>query len=311
MIRVHRFLKFLTLEILLLVCFVLPANTIELKQSIFDAKLNEVKYSSYSFGEIDQNGFSYQEKQTEEADNWGNQSLHYKHKSPTKAFLLSLAVPGLGQYYYGSKIKPLIFAGVEAFSWMMYLNYDGEGNDLTDEFNAYNRLHWSRDDYSAYLSAFWGVDSDSLINTGDITHHLPTTNTQQYYEMTGKYNQFAWGWDDAVLSDFTLDNILANPENFSRINPDDPESIPYSANRIAYETMRNNANNKFSQAKNMSYVAMVNHLFSAFEAFFTTKNHNEDLKKAKNEFTRWKLKASLKSFHAKHDTPYLNITFKL
>ncbi len=312
MISLRHLLKISTLQILLLVCLVLPANTIELEQSLFDKKLNEVKYSS-SFGDDTQNGFSYQEKQTEEAENWGNQSLQYKQKSPTKAFLLSLAVPGLGQYYYGSKIKPLIFVGAEAVSWMMYFKFDDDGNDLTDEFNAYNRLHWSRDDYAAYLNAFWGVTSDTLINPGDITHHLPTTNTQQYYEMTGKYDQFAWGWDDAVLSknNVTLDDILANPNNFPRIDPDNPESIPSSTRRLAYETKRKNANDKFDQAKNMSYVAMFNHLISAFEAFFTTKSHNEDLRKAKNEFARWKVKASLKSFYTKYDTPYLNITFKL
>ncbi|MEA1981198.1 MAG: hypothetical protein U9N54_09520 [candidate division Zixibacteria bacterium] len=311
MISSRHLLKICILQILLLVCLVISTNAIELKQSFFDKKLNEVKYSSSSFGDDAQSGFSYNEQQTGEVENFGNKSLQYKHKSPMKAFLLSLAVPGLGQYYYGSKIKPIIFAGVEAVSWVMYFKFDGDGNDLTDDFIIFNDQHWSRDDYTAYLNAFWGVTSDTLINPGDITHHLPTTNTQQYYEMTGKYDQFAWGWDNATMSDFTLDDLLANPHNFSRIDPNNPESIPFSSNRFAYETMRNKANDKLAQAKNMSYVAMVNHLISAFEAFFTTRSHNEDLKKAKNEFAHWKIKASLKSSYTKYDTPYLNITFKL
>ena len=64
------------------------------------------------------------------------------YKSPAKAFILSLAVPGLGQYYYGSKIKPLVFLGVEVTSWVLYFKWNSEGDDITAEFEAFNRrLH--------------------------------------------------------------------------------------------------------------------------------------------------------------------------
>ena len=36
-----------------------------------------------------------------------------KLKSPGRAFFYSLAVPGLGQYYYGSKVKPLLLLSAQ------------------------------------------------------------------------------------------------------------------------------------------------------------------------------------------------------
>ncbi|MEW5796303.1 MAG: hypothetical protein AB1772_08060, partial [Candidatus Zixiibacteriota bacterium] len=38
-------------------------------------------------------------------------------KSPFKAFILSAVLPGAGQYYMGSRIKPILFLGAEAAAW--------------------------------------------------------------------------------------------------------------------------------------------------------------------------------------------------
>ncbi|UCE23138.1 MAG: hypothetical protein JSU74_07465 [Candidatus Zixiibacteriota bacterium] len=233
-----------------------------------------------------------------------------KRKSPGKAFLLSLAVPGLGQYYYGSKVKPFIFLGAEVASWVMYFNWHGEGDDITTEFEAFNREHWSRDRYEQqYLLWTYGVtDDDSLPPaTPGITHNLPDTRTQQYYEMTGKYDQFAWGWDDAVLGGNVLDDYSAT----------DPPPIivgdagtPSSANRLHYETRRNDANNAYDKATRMIFVSMANRLISAFEALFTTKSINRNLQRSGGSFGKVKVSAKLKSFYTKRDTPYLTVTYK-
>ena len=80
----------------------------------------------------------------------------------------------------------------------MYAKCHGDGNDITDRYEAFNRTYWHDDRYATYLFWNYGVTDDDLINSAETTHHLPDTRTQQYYEMTGKYDQFAWGWDDAV-----------------------------------------------------------------------------------------------------------------
>jgi len=227
------------------------------------------------------------------------------YKSPAKAFLLSLAVPGLGQLYYGSKIKPVLFMGAEITTWVLYFKWHNEGDDITAEFEAFNRAHWLRDRYEQeYLYYVYGVTSDTEVPVSamEVTHNLPDTRTQQYYEMTGKYDQFAWGWDDA-----TLDGEVLGPGVQAITGP---ETTPYSANRVFYETRRNDANNSYDKATRMVIVALANRLVSAFEALFTTKSINKEARRQAEEFGRIKVDARLKSFTTWRDTPYLTVTYK-
>ncbi|MEW6413349.1 MAG: hypothetical protein AB1483_12905 [Candidatus Zixiibacteriota bacterium] len=231
------------------------------------------------------------------------------YKSPAKAFILSLAVPGLGQYYYGSKIKPLVFLGVEVTSWVLYFKWNSEGDDITAEFEAFNRLHWSSESYGDYLYEIYGVRDDDSIPAGvsAVTHHLPDTYTQQYYEMTGKYDQFAWGWDDAVFGGSNLETLIANGTLQEIITG---ETVPYSANRVFYETRRNDANSAYDRATRMVYMALANRLVSAFEALFATKSRNAAIKEDDETFGRLDVKPSLKSLNSLKDTPYLTLTYR-
>ena len=232
-----------------------------------------------------------------------------KHKSPGKALLLSFAVPGLGQYYYGSKVKSVLFFGAEVAAWTMYFKWQADGDDLTGAYEAFNRTHWSRSDYEdRFLLWTYGVDNDTEVpgEYGEINHTLPETQTQQFFEMTGKYDQFAWGWDDAVLRDSTLDD-------FSESNPPPRvfgSDVPHSANRLTYENMRNDANNKYGKADNMIIVSIVNRLISGFEAYFTTKSRNKGAQSADTEFGRIKIRTKLKSYYTRHDTPFVQLTYK-
>lgn len=232
------------------------------------------------------------------------------YKSPAKAFFLSLAIPGLGQYYYGSKVKPFVFLGAEVASWVFYFKWHNEGDDITADYEAFNHAHWSRDDYEWYLEMVYGVTDDDSLPTGTrgVTHHLPDDFTQQFYEMTGKYDQFSWGWDDAVLDGYTLDD-------YSISNPPDTvlggNTVPYSANRLYYETLRNDANNAYDRATRMIFVSMANRLISAFEALITTSRNNKKQNVNADEFGRVKVRATLKSYYAKSDTPFITVTCKL
>jgi len=230
-------------------------------------------------------------------------------KSPMKAFLLSAAVPGLGQYYYGSRVKPFVFLGAEIAAWVLYIKWDGEGNDLTADYEAFNQAHWSRESYEQeYLLWSYGVtDDDSVANSPGITHHLPDTRTQQYYEMTGKYNQFAWGWDDASLDGRTLDSYsVGDPP--PRILSE--ELTPFSARRLQYETMRDDANSKYDQANWMIIASVFNRLVSGVEAFLVTKSRNNKIARTGDDFARLNVRARVRSFHEKYDTPYVQFTFK-
>jgi len=283
------------------------------KESVFENELLKIKYNSL----FNSNNNSI----LASSDNFviENGSVkfisNYQYKSPAKAFLLSLVLPGLGQFYYGSKIKPFVFLGVEVTSWTYYFKWHNDGNKITDEFESFNRAHWIRDNYeNKFLLWVTGVSDDASVGAefNELTHHLPDTHTQQYYEMTGKYDQFSWGWDDAVLNGNTIDDYSAsNPP--PRILND--STTPYSANRLFYEKRRKDANDKFDQAKKMVILSMTNRLISAFEAFFMTRHINKIKNREKSSlgrksFSSMKFSAKLKSMHSKRDTPYLTFTYK-
>ncbi len=185
-------------------------------------------------------------------------------KNPIKAFFYSALIPGGGQLYNGSKWKALIFAGIETIAWTGRVSYNSKGDDKTDEFNDFADRHWSEDKYEDFLWANWTVrDDDSVWNNSGFsifTHHLPSTKTQQYYEMIGKYNQFIYGWDDM------------NPETTDA----DAHFYATSVNRLDYEEMRGDANSYYDNAKTSLIVVMFNHILSGTEAALAARKINRN-----------------------------------
>ena len=260
----------------------------------------ELRYSSTSLY------LAEDESSSEAANSEGEKS--YSYKSPGKAFALSVLVPGLGQYYYGSRVKPWLFFGAEVTAWVLYFKWDGDYNDLITQFEAFQRAHWSRDDYRTYLEAAYGESDDDSIDATEISHHLPDTETGQYFEMTGKYDQFAWGWDDALRDGKPLDSFLTAGDGLRIVGS---STTPYSANRIAYVDMRDDANKKYDQARAMILVSLANRLISGFEAFLTTKSRNKNAHgKGGPEFSVVDFRASMRSYNSPSDTPYLTATVR-
>ena len=279
--------------------------TVGPEPSVFEQARHEIRYNrSYSavagetqFASVDQIARAGSETPPVES----------KPKSPAKAFLLSLVIPGLGQYYYGSRVKPFIFIGAEITTWVLNIKLNNDGDDITAEFEAFNRAHWIRDNYEQKYLAwnYGGITDDDLIEAQEISHHLPDTRTQQYYEMTGKYDQFSWGWDDANIDGQFIDDYSAGDPP-----PKTSVRVPYSARRFWYEQRRDDANGKYDLAKKMIAVSMINHLVSAFEAYFATKKQNNEPAKPDADFARIKVKAELKSQYSRYDTPFVKLTYK-
>jgi len=279
--------------------------------SVFDLELHKVKYN-YAFSSLHGSSGGWNLDDSAIVSSETKQNKTPGHKSPGKSFLLSLAVPGLGQYYYGSKVKAAAFLGVEATAWIFNVSWHNRGQELTSEFEQFNRDHWILDHYEDYLEDAYGVRDDELIpdsiSAPEASHNLPGTLNQQYYEMTGKYDQFSWGWDDATLNglmhtDFDTSASLT----FNRVI--DSLTTPYSARRFTYEIMRDNANKKLDNADKMLMVALANHAIAAVEAFISTRSKNGQVQKP-GEFSNWKIKPTLKSYNSRRDTPYLKVTYK-
>jgi hypothetical protein len=268
------------------------------KLSVFDQAGLQLKYeSATAFANQDLGEFSAS----------GVKSSQMGRKSPGKALVLSLVVPGLGQFYNGNKVKPWIFLGVEVTAWAMYLKWHGDYNDLTNDFETFQRAHWSREDYATYLNAAYGFSDDDSISAPEISHHLPETETGQYFEMTGKYDQFAWGWDDAMRDGLTLEESLDRPDLAMTVEA----RVPNSTNRATYLRMRKDANDSYDRAERMIIVSIVNHLISGVEAYIGARRHNKKLAgEGDGDFSSLDLRASVRSFSAVNDTPFLTATVR-
>ena len=212
-------------------------------------------------------------------------------KSSRRAFLLSALVPGLGEWYAGSKKRGLAFLGAEAALVGLWVAWKGKGDDLEQEFRAVADEHWDPEEYIAWRTS-------SISNSSSTHHALPCSSQvhgyivearregklqpgeklraldrsevfggcapsqiQQYYELIGKYDQFVAGWDDLkrVRRDGSIGNAAA---------PADVDSVEnfHSERRLRYEGDRDESNRFLKRASTISGVILINHVISAIDA---------------------------------------------
>lgn len=173
----------------------------------------------------------------------------FKGKSVKRAFVYSLILPGAGEFYAGSKIKAAIFFGLDVTFWALYFNYRGKGKDKEDEYIAFADEHWDEEEYLD-----WWVELDST-EREKYTHTLPDEHNQQYYEMIGKYKQFAFAWED-------FDPTTAGEDSMTSYRSD-------------YLDVRAQSNRWLNKAKYSAMFSLANHILSAFDASIAVKKHNK------------------------------------
>lgn len=281
----------------------LISTAVELESTQLELQVQAIRNSSD--GTVDAGSSTEQE----EFDDFGfgfdeDASIYeYDYKSPKRAFIYSLLIPGLGQRYAQSHtIKPLLFLAVEAGMWMGYFKYHNDGIKKTDDFEAFADEHWIEGDSTAvdggdtesYVGWLWqeyGRYDDN--DTAEFTHHIPDYRDQQYYEMIGKYDQFRAGWDD----------YWDDPDRYDERNPD--SSLKYiSPNRDRYESMRKDANDLLDRANKFIIVSMLNHLISAFDAALAANRYNKN--KAADMWLT--VNAEMKKYSANDDIPILRLS---
>jgi len=166
-------------------------------------------------------------------------------KSPGKAFLYSLAIPGTGHLYAGYK-RGWVNVGIEGLTWITYFYYHDRGVTKEDEFEAYADNHWDYGDWLAECGC-QGSPEDSLIV------EFRENNPQQYYEDIGKLSTYFGGWDDYNAS------------------------IDDSANRHYYRGIRADSNNFFQNARYAVIVAFVNRIVSAVDVLRLLKKQGKSV----------------------------------
>ena len=184
-------------------------------------------------------------------------------KSPRRALLYSAVLPGAGEFYAGAKRRAALFFGLELAAWTLWSSWNGEGNDIEDEFRVTADENWDPLDYIEWRQS-------TVSRHSSITHSFPCSTyvesatlgdcpgseKQQYYELIGKYDQFVSGWSD-------VSDSLGNTVQAGEI--DSVENF-HSDLRVAYEDRRNDSNKLLKRATNIAGLILVNHVLSAIDA---------------------------------------------
>jgi hypothetical protein len=191
---------------------------------------------------------------------------------------LSALVPGAGEFYAKSFIKSAIFFGIEVACWSAYALYNHKGNVQTNDFQNFANANWDIRRYANWLKN-QAFDGNEVINPNEpnletlrleinqceaqnFSHTLPdwVTNSQQYYEVIGKYQNFQAGWVGA-------DQILTKQN--------------YETTRLpifeTYAGMRDLANKYYNDATTGAMIAIVNHILSAADAAWSVSIFNKKL----------------------------------
>ncbi len=208
-------------------------------------------------------------------------------KSPWMAGMLSLALPGAGEFYSKSYWRGALFLAAEIAGWALAYAYDKKGDRQTDVFQDFADAHWSIVRYAQWIETYRtqlnatvtgctglvvnnNVDLATLntceaeigLNTGNgFTHGLPRRPDQQYFELIGKYPQFAAGWDDGAS-----------------ITPADVIAGNVSPRFLEYSVLRGKANDFYTIASTAVSAVIVNHVLSALDAFLAAALQNKALR---------------------------------
>jgi len=157
----------------------------------------------------------------------------FQTSTPTKAkaFLLSLAVPGMGEFYAGSKRMGTIFLCTEIALWAGYFAFQTYGD-------------WKEQDFKQYATAHAGVHTKGK-------NHRYFVNIE-HFDNVRAYNE-------AKLQQ--RDPNALYPEN-------DEYSWQWdkTSHRLKYEKMRVASDQAYSRAVLMIGVIVANHIISGIDA---------------------------------------------
>lgn len=213
----------------------------------------------------------------------------YGIKSPFKAFMLSLAVPGAGEYYTGKKYRAIGFITADVLFWSGYFIYHSKGVSTEKDYKAYADEHYT---WQTFMT-WWDQLPDSTKNI--YSHRLPYDDANnvpifnhEYYENIGKYNQFQIGWPGG--------------QNYPYI-PNSPDTLTYMPDeRRIYLDMRKDSNDYYARAKTMMMISIANHIVSAFDAAIGAKRFNRGSK-------QYSMKVNAREINGE-TTPFLTLTAK-
>ena len=166
-------------------------------------------------------------------------------KSPAKAFVFSVLVPGSGELYVGAK-RGYIFLGVEAIAWTSSYFLRKSGQKKEDEYLDFADAHWSFANLPALGDTCSWTGSRLTQEQLDLLYYFYDHNKQHFYEDIGKQPFYVCGWDSR-------------------------------ANLETYLDMRDKSNWLLKNSNYAIMAAVVNHVISAVDALRLARNYNANL----------------------------------
>ncbi len=271
-----------------------------------------------------------QEKPKTDIDQWLNQTeeepqnamrdsivtndlikVNYNRKSAQLAMVMSMLVPGAGQFYANKTVlTTYIFPVLEIglIGGLVYFN--NEGKDKTNKYEkyangekiTYTTANGEKITGYRYDRAHQNIVQDILCNVNQVDIYdesyfrLDDTNTQHFYEDIGKYPQYVFGWMDwyyrfaadasgnPVSPNWQFDGPSDSPQTHwignyptDGTNTGIPVSIDspeMSSMRQTYIRMRNDAKDSYSVAHLFTLGLAFNHLAAGLDAIRVTRNFN-------------------------------------
>ncbi len=201
--------------------FKLPNNTAIINADVTSTKIKTVLKNS---------AFNFQFDQPEK-------------KSIGTALLLSLVLPGAGEYYVGNTSQSKIFFGVEVLAWGGFFLNDYHASSLEKDYKAYARQHA-------------GVSSGGK-------------EDDQYWVSIGKFDDI-YAYNSRRANERRLDEIYDETKaNFWQWDS--------KKNRFSYDEKRLKSVDIKSRDIYFYTAILVNHLVSAINAMRLARKHNKSI----------------------------------
>ncbi len=241
-------------------------------------------------------------------------TVNYGKKDARLAMVMSMILPGAGQFYADkSSLTTYIFPVLELsfIGGMIYFN--SQGNDKTDKYEKYANGETISYQVGEMAEAYVGPRynrgfqqqvQEALRNLNpvdiyDITYwRLDSNNSQHFYEDIGKYPQYVFGWVDwyyRFATDIEGNYVSANV-NWDHVNGTDSPNMVWignkplwgdnmeitipadthaaSAMRKEYIRMRDDSKSDYANARIFTFALAANHIFSGLDALRLTRKVN-------------------------------------
>tara|TARA_B100001094_G_C18150295_1_gene783300 strand:- start:52 stop:987 length:936 start_codon:yes stop_codon:yes gene_type:complete len=235
---------------------------------------------------------------------------------PGKPLVMSLVVPGAGQFYNQSPVwKTALFFGTEIVSLLAWRNFKNTADKYRKNYQSFADDNWSLDNwvfnrFDSVIQQEWSdisslgslngthdlrlVVSGNLANDLNIFGHISSDSLEKhpewfysgdvtevrdrhFYENIGKYDQFVGGWTDA------RDNWYQEEKNVG----DSTEIVIKTPFKQSYIDDRYDANQMLDYAKYSITILMFNHVISGIESvWYSQKKASEELENTSNFPTR-------------------------